>query len=186
MSRVVLRRRVAPGPTVAVVALGLLSACGGGSGASATTTSTAAVTTTTTTTAAPASTPEEAEVLDAYVGSWAAFGTFVNGEATEDPTEYFDGDQLDIVEARITQYAEEGLELRGAADPAPGPVSIVGEAASLVDCQIDRTYAVDRATGEIVIPASARPQEVVVELVRSDGTWKVSSVDYGAEGSCER
>lgn len=173
-----------PGPAVTVVVLVLLAACGGGSGASATTTSTAAAEITTTT--AVASTPEEVAVLDAYAASWEAFGALVNGEAAEAPNAYYDGDQLDIVAARIAQYADEGLELRGAADLAPGSLSIVGSAASLVDCQIDRTYAVERATGEIVIPAGARPQEVVVELVRSDGRWKVSSVDYGREGSCER
>ncbi|MEQ1788464.1 MAG: hypothetical protein ABL966_15535 [Acidimicrobiales bacterium] len=180
----VLRRRCVPGPAVALVALGVLGACGGGSGASATTTSSEAAVSSTTTSVV--STPAEADVLDAYAASWGAFGALVNGEATDDPTEYYDGDQLDIVEARIRQYAEEGLELRGSADLAPGRVSIVGQAASLVDCQIDRTYAVDRATGSTVIPAGARPQEVVVELVRSDGRWKVTSADYGAEGSCER
>jgi hypothetical protein len=45
---------------------------------------------------------------------------------------------------------------------------------------------VEGSTGEVVIPASARPQEVVVALVLADGRWKVSSVDYGAEGSCDR
>ena len=115
-----------------------------------------------------------------------AFGAFVNGDARGEPSDYVAGDHLATVVDRIAQYADEGLELRGEADLSPSTVGVAGAAASLVDCQIDGTYAVERSTGDVVIPAGARPQEVAVELVRSDGRWKVSSVDYGAEGSCER
>ena len=87
---------------------------------------------------------------------------------------------------RIAEYAEEGLELRGEADLDPHDVEVTGSVASLVDCQVDGTYAVERSTGEIVIPATARPQEVLVDLVRVDGRWKVSRVEYAAEGSCVR
>jgi hypothetical protein len=130
--------------------------------------------------------PQVAAVLDAYQASWAAFGAFVNGAPPGEPADYFEGDHLVGVLDRIREYAADGLELRGEADLAPSGVEVVGTAASLVDCQIDRTYAVERSTGEVVIPASGRPQLVVVELVRDGGRWKVSSVDYGAEGSCER
>ena len=130
--------------------------------------------------------PAEEEVVEAYEASWEAFGSFVNGDAAGEPSDYFEGDHLATVVERIAQYADEGLELRGEADLAPSEVAIVGAAASLVDCQIDGTYAVERSTGDVVIPATARPQEVNVELVLVEGRWKVSSVDYAAEGSCER
>lgn len=138
----------------------------------------------TTTTVAPD--PDQAAVLDAYVTSWEAFSEFVNGDPPGEPADYYEGDHLANVVARIAEYAEEGLELRGAADLAPHDVEVVGAAASLGDCQIDRTYAVERTTGAVVIPAGDRAQEVTVELVRVGGRWKVSSVDYGAEGSCQR
>jgi len=153
----------------------------------------AAAPATTTTTLAPGDatttvppSPAAAAVVEAYEASWSAFGAFVNGEGSGEPSDYFDGDHLATVVDRIAQYADEGLELRGDADLAPSEVAVVGGAASLVDCQIDGTYAVDRRTGAVVIPASARPQEVAVQLVLVDGRWKVSSVDYSAEGSCER
>jgi hypothetical protein len=130
--------------------------------------------------------PTSSASLPPAPASWAAFGAFVNGAPPGEPGDYFEGDHLIGVLDRIRQYAADGLELRGEADLAPSDVEIVGAAASLVDCQIDRTYAVERSTGEVVIPASGRPQLVVVELVRDGGRWKVSSVDYGAEGSCER
>jgi hypothetical protein len=139
---------------------------------------------TTTTTMAPTS--ATVAVVTAYEESWTAFGRFVNGDASGSPSDVFAGDQLATVEERISQYADEGLELRGAADLAPTRVEVLGTSASLVDCQVDGTYAVDRASGDVVIPATARPQQVTVELLLADGRWKVSSVDYGAEGSCER
>ncbi len=169
---------------VLVVACMTMSSCTNGSGATFPTTTVVTDDTTTSTAAAPGS--EEEAVLRAYAASWQAFDAFVNGDPPGEPSDYFDGDHLANVIDRVAQYALDGLELRGEADLAPHDVAIVGAAASLVDCQIDRTYAVERSTGDVVIPASARPQEVVVEMVRSDGRWKVSSVDYGAEGSCDR
>jgi hypothetical protein len=130
--------------------------------------------------------PETAAVVEAYEASWQVFGAFLNGEAQGEPSDYFEGDHLATVVDRIAQYAEEGLELRGDADLSPSVVGIMGATASLVDCQIDGTFAVRRSTGDVVIPATARPQEVTVDLVLVDGRWKVSSVDYAAEGSCER
>lgn len=170
---------------IVVLAAGLVLAdCSGDPAATASTTTRAAGGISTTTTAPVA--PEERAVLHAYTQSWAAFEEFVNGHPPGDPADYYEGDQLANVLARITQYAAEGLELRGEADLLPHDVQVVGRAASLVDCQVDATYAVARSTGDIVIPAGERPQEVVVELVHADGRWKVSSVDYGDEGSCER
>jgi hypothetical protein len=159
-----------------------LAGCAGGSDAGPPDTTGAAEATTSTV----ALDPTGQAVVAAYEASWRAFGAFVNGGGQGTPADYFDGDQLVTVVDRVAQYADEGLELRGQADLAPSDVEVVGSAASLVDCQIDGTYAVERSTGEVVIPASARPQEVVVALVFADGRWKVSSVDYGAEGSCDR
>ena len=147
--------------------------------------STEAAPDTTTSSSAPTD-PGSIAVLDAYAASWDAFSAFVNGDPPGAPADYFDGSHLANVLARIAEYADEGLELRGEADLAPHDVVVVGAAASLVDCQIDGTYAVERSTGEVVIPATARAQEVMVDLVLVDGRWKVTSVDYGAEGSCER
>jgi hypothetical protein len=140
----------------------------------------------TTTTGSVPTDAASAAVLDAYAASWDAFSDFVNGEPPGAPSDYFDGVHLANVLERIAEYAEEGLELRGEADLDPHDVEVTGSVASLVDCQVDGTYAVERSTGEIVIPATARPQEVLVDLVRVDGRWKVSRVEYAAEGSCVR
>jgi hypothetical protein len=177
------RPRAALRSTVLLVVALALAGCSDDQAAPPTTTQ---ATDDATSTSAIAAGPEEDAVLRAYAASWEAFGGFVNGDLSGEPSDHFDGDHLATVVARMTQYAEEGFELRGEADLSPHDVVVVGAAASLVDCQIDRTYAVDRSTGEVVIPAGRRAQEVVVELVRVDGRWKVSSVDYAAEGSCER
>lgn len=190
MSRVRAAARSAIRGALAVAALAataLATACAGeaGDGGAATTTTTERDDGGATTTL-PTRAPEEDDVLAAYAASWEAFRAVVNGEAREVAADHFEADQLAAVLARADDYEAEGLELRGRADLAPAEVTVAGSAASLVDCQIDHTYAVERATGEIVIPAGARPQEVLVDLVRSGGRWKVTSVDYGAEGSCAR
>lgn len=172
---------------VALAAPGLAAGCGDDRGEErATPTSTTERDDGGVTTTLPVRVPEEDDVLAAYVASWEAFRAVVNGGAPVAAADHFAADQLAAVLARAEEYEAEGLELRGRADLAPGDVTVAGAAASLVDCQIDRTYAVERATGEVVIPAGDRPQAVVVDLVRSGGRWKVTSVDYGAEGSCSR
>lgn len=171
---------------VVVLAAGLVVAGCSGEPAATASTTTRAVDDTSTTTTAGSGEPEEQAVLQAYTESWAVFELFVNGDPPGEPADYYEGDQLANVLARVTQYATDGLELRGQADLLPHDVRIVGRAASLIDCQVDGTYAVERSTGDVVIPAGERPQRVVVELVHAGGRWKVSSVDYGDEGSCER
>ena len=128
----------------------------------------------------------EAAVLEAYEQSWKLYDDFLNGEASGDPGDHFDGDMLTTIEARIAEYAEGGYELRGEAELSPSEVAVDGSVARLTDCQLDGTYAVDADTGAVVVPASTRPQLVDVRLVRADERWKVSSVSYGAEGSCTR
>jgi hypothetical protein len=180
---------VRPRPRVArwlVVAIGVglaLTGCRDDRGASAPTTTSSREPTSTSSIVAD---PQTAAVLDAYEASWVAFSAFVNGDPPGEPADFYSGDHLVSVLDRIRQYAADGLELRGAAELSPSDVEVVGTAASLLDCQIDRTYAVERSTGEVVIPAGGRPQQVTVELVRDGERWKVASVDYAAEGSCER
>ena len=168
---------------VLAVGIGLVAGCRDDPAGSAPTTASPSETTSPSSVAAD---PQAAAVLEAYEASWVAFSAFVNGDARGEPADYFSGDHLVNVLDRIRQYAADGLELRGAAELSPSGVEVLGTAASLVDCQIDRTYAVERRTGEVVIPAGGLPQQVTVELVRDGDRWKVSSVDYGAEGSCER
>jgi hypothetical protein len=183
-AQVSLRSRAAVRSIALLVAVVTGAACADDPDAAPSTTAPPAETTTNPTTRP--TDPASAAVLDAYATSWTAFSDFVNGDPPGAPADYFAGDHLANVLDRIAQYADQGLELRGEADLAPHDVVVVGAAASLVDCQIDGTYAVERTTGEVVIPATERAQEVLVDLVRVDGRWKVASVDYAAEGSCER
>jgi hypothetical protein len=128
----------------------------------------------------------EAAVLEAYVESWKQYDDFLDGEASGDPGDFFDGDMLTTTEARMAEYEAGGYELRGEAELSPSEVAVDGPLARLTDCQLDGTYAVDADTGAVVVPASTRPQLVDVRLVKAGGRWKVSSVSYGAEGSCTR
>jgi hypothetical protein len=125
-------------------------------------------------------------VLEAYTQTWVLYDDFLNGEATGEPGDYFDGELLERLRTRMTEYEEQGLELRGEAELAPSDVIVDGTVARLMDCQLDGTYAVVRETDEVVVPASTRPQLVDVRLVKSGGSWKVSSADFGPEGSCVR
>jgi hypothetical protein len=129
---------------------------------------------------------EEAAVLDAYAESWRLYDDFLNGKARGDPADYFDGDMLATIEARVLEYAAGGYELRGEAELSPTEVTVDGSVARLTDCQLDGTYAVAAETEEVVVPASTRPQLVDVRLVKAGGRWKVSSASFGAEGSCAR
>ncbi len=151
-----------------------------------------AASTTTTTSDDPASTSsttdpssgEGAAVLEAYSRSWQLYDDFVNGEISDEPADYFDGELLVDLAQRIDEYADGGYELRGEAELHPSDVVVDGTLARLTDCLIDGTYAVRAATDEVVVPASTRPQLVDVRLVKDAGQWKVSSAAYGAEGSC--
>jgi len=168
----------------AALAIGLAGCGGTGESEPSTTTRGSGVTTTSTTEVEP--TGEGAAVLEAYAQSWLLYDDFLNGEATGDPAEYFDGELLASLNARIVEFAEGGYELRGVAQLSPSDISVDGSLARLTDCQLDGTYAVVADTEEVVVPASTRPQLVEVRLVKADGQWKVSSANYGSEGSCVR
>jgi len=128
----------------------------------------------------------EAAVLEAYAESWKVYDDFLNGEASGDPGDHFDGDMLTTIEARIAEYRDGGYELHGEAELSPTEVAVDGSVARLTDCQLDGTYAVEADTGAVVVPASTSRQLVDVRLVKAGERWKVSSVSYGAEGSCTR
>jgi hypothetical protein len=177
------RLRSVLGAATLVVALG---ACGDDSTSAPASTTAEEEPTTTASTGEDPAVAAEAAVLRAYEESWRRYADFVNGEASGDPRDYFDGDMLTTIEARIAEYDEGGYELRGEAELSPTDVAVDDSVARLTDCQLDGTYAVEADTGQVVVPASTRPQLVDVRLVRAGGRWKVASVAYGAEGSCTR
>lgn len=83
-------------------------------------------------------------------------------------------------------YAGNGLEVRGEADSEIRRVVVAGDRAIVTDCQVDGSYAVDADTGDLVIPPSEVPRLVRAELTHDDSGWKVASVGYGRDNSCER
>jgi len=176
--------------TLLGLALGLavalaVAGCGGDEEAAPSTSPTTA-TAATTATAVEAVIPsedEKAAVLKAYADHWPVFDAFLSGRPPGDPADYFAGARLADLPRSVTDFAQKGLEIQGQATLDPGPVTITGNKASFTDCHLDSTTAVAKATGEVVIEPATAPQEVEVELLKSGGVWKVSSVVYGDQ-SC--
>lgn len=132
---------------------------------------------------------EEAAVLDAYLGYWAAIL-----EANDPPDEqhpalerYATGEAFESVfeAAQTNRLAGRALRLPedSVAEHRAGVTSIEGDTAMVRDCAIDDGLVVDVETGDVV------NDEVVTRLAtgtlqRVDGRWKVAttSVEQSWQG----
>jgi len=199
-----LRARSVIAAAAGAVGLGLLGAgCGddNGSGSDATTTSDGVPTTSTTrrstsistsTTASPttsttgstaASSPEEQEVIDRYIGYWqarTAANTGVPNPSDPALAEFATGEQLAAVVAETQSNLDNGLAFRPAERPANfrevRVVSITGDAAVVQDCRVDDEVVYRRDTGEVVNDTVAT-HNVRGELTRIDGRWRLARAE---------
>ncbi len=159
-------------------------AAGAGSGADRTTTTAPETTTTlpvTTTTAAP--TPEE-EVLAAYLAYWDAVDeAFSLPQVQPDSpalSEYATGEALD----RVRQNANDALQASEAYRIPEGGlyehraevVSLEEDSATVRDCNVDDTVAVDTTTGEVV-DDTVSTRLYISMVVQEAGQWKVAVVN---------
>jgi hypothetical protein len=169
-----------------VLALLLAIACGVAAGCAADD-GDSADTTTTTFASSPAVGAERREIVDAYAGHWAPYYRYLNNNGGGEPIgNYFAGERRDDLPGQVGDFAGQGLEVRGEPDSDIRTVRVAGDRAVVTDCQIDGSYAVDSDTGDLVIPPSEVPQLVRAELTQDDSGWKVASVVYGPDNSCER
>ncbi len=138
----------------------------------------------------PKPTPEEQEVIDAYLAATQA----VNWLASHRP---FDRESAMFIRAPLTAsaLARIGRNLQTYADigqvlnvdqgltPRPRVALLQGRRATITDCQLDGTYLVDGATGEVIPPSATypgRPGQIVEyggssQLLKRQGRWLLDS-----------
>lgn len=166
-----------------VTALVLVAACGGDGGDDSSSTTTTSAPEASSTTAPDA----EAEVLDAYRSFWDAY--LAAGDpmdpAHPDLERYATGASLERVRESFARHFANGEVIRGTVELSPEVERSSADSATVRDCYLDRTHLFDSATGEQVDPPGEVTFQVVAELVRDGGAWKVATLDQVGEG-CER
>lgn len=152
-------------------------------------TSTTASSTTSTTSAPPETSgptgadAAEQEVIDRYLGYWAArleANSGVPDPAHPGLAEFATGAQLEAAMSEAQSNLEAGLAYRQREDPAAiqrvEVVSIEGDVAVVQECYVDDGLVVRQDTGEVV-DDDISTHNVRGDLVREDGgPWRVSAV----------
>jgi hypothetical protein len=125
----------------------------------------------------------EQEVIDRYLGYWAA--RFEANSGVPDPAhpglaEFATGAQLEAVVSETQSNLEGGLAYRQREDPAAiqrvEVVSIEGDAAVVQECFVDDGLVVRQGSGEVV-DDDVTTHNVRGDLVREPGgPWRVSAV----------
>lgn len=145
---------------------------------------------TTSTTSSPPETSDptgadsaEQEVIDRYLGYWAArleANSGVPDPAHPGLAEFATGAQLEAAMSEAQSNLEAGLAYRQREDPAAiqrvEVVSIEGDVAVVQECYVDDGLVVRQDTGEVV-DDDISTHNVRGDLVREDGgPWRVSAV----------
>ena len=145
---------------------------------SSTTTSTTASTDSTSSTSVPST--GEQEIIDRYLGYWAARFTANSGTPNpDDPAlrEFATGRQLEAVITETRGNLENGFSLRHRDDrngfQQVTVLSVEGDNAVVQECFVDDDLIVRRDTGEVVNDTIAT-HNVRGEMSRVDGAWRVS------------
>ena len=145
---------------------------------SSTTTSTTSPSGSTSSTSVPST--GEQEIIDRYLGYWAArFGANSGTPNPDDPAlrEYATGRQLEAVITETRGNLEGGFALQHRDDrngfQQVTVLSVEGDTAVVQECFVDDDLIVRRDTGEVVNDAIAT-HNVRGEMNRVDGSWRVS------------
>jgi hypothetical protein len=197
MSVQLVQRGIRAVACVAVASVPLtLSACGtdphstGGSSVTKPSTSTSLDTSTPMSSSTNARTIAEREALVAYRAMWADMSTAARTADYQDPilAEHASGAALSVLVQGLYSYRQEGLVIMGtpathatitSATPAANPT-----VANVSDCFNDTHWLAYMSSGglENNVPGGHRHVSAVVTNV--NGTWKVTTLETGAEGSC--
>lgn len=139
--------------------------------------------TTMTTAAKPA---VETEVLAAYRAFWDAYLTAADPMNPNDRrlAEHATGSELETLQKAFLARKSAGEAIRGTIDSAPRVVSVAadGTSARLRDCYADHAGIYDAATGARKDKESSVRHLVAVDMVLTDGVWKVSSLNLEGDG----
>jgi len=173
-----------------------LSACSTNSpsakDSSATTTSRSTTGDTSTSTASTIaiSSKVDREALAAYRGMWADMVSAARTADYQDPVlaDHATGVALSTLVQGLYSYRQQGLVIMGKPVTHPTVTSLTPAAeptqANVSDCFDDTHWLAYKATGGLAnnVPGGHRKISAVVTDI--DGTWKVTQLDTGAEGSC--
>jgi hypothetical protein len=173
-----------------------LSACGGGShsadDSSVTTTSDSSSRDTSTPTSSLGTPSSRAagNALAAYRGMWAEMVVAARTADYQDPilAQHASGAALSTLVQGLYSYRQQGLVIMGTPVTHPTVTSLTPSAdptqANVSDCFDDTHWLAYKTTGglENNVPGGHRQVTAVVSDI--GGTWKVTQLDTGAEGSC--
>jgi hypothetical protein len=165
-----------------------LSACGGGSHSAGN----SSVTTTSTPTSSLGTPSSRAagNALAAYRGMWAEMVVAARTADYQDPilAQHASGAALSTLVQGLYSYRQQGLVIMGTPVTHPTVTSLTPSAdptqANVSDCFDDTHWLAYKTTGglENNVPGGHRQVTAVVSDI--GGTWKVTQLDTGAEGSC--
>lgn len=128
--------------------------------------------------------------MAAYRGMWSDMVIAARAADYQDPTLslYASGAALSTLVQGLYSYRQQGLVIMGTPVTHPIVTSLTPSAdptqANVSDCFDDTHWLAYKTTGglENNVPGGHRQVSAVVTDI--DGTWKVTQLDTGAEGSC--
>lgn len=174
----------------------IVSSCGGGShsvGDSSVTKPSASTTRGTSRSTSSPSAPSSraaGNALAAYRGMWADMVAAARTADYQDPIlmQHASGAALSTLVQGLYSYRQQGLVIMGTPVTHPTVTSLTPSAdptqANVSDCFDDTHWLAYKTTGglENNVPGGHRQVTAVVSDI--GGTWKVTQLDTGAEGSC--
>jgi hypothetical protein len=171
-----------------------LSACGGTShsvsGSSVTTTSGKSTHDTSTASTDSISSSAKTKALDAYRGMWADMVSAARTADYQDPilSDNASGAALSTLVQGLYSYRQQGLVIMGTPVTHPAITSLTPAAdptqANVSDCFDDTHWLAYKATGGLENNVPGGHRQVTAVVIDTGGTWKVTELDTGAEGSC--
>jgi hypothetical protein len=197
MSVQLVQRRIRAVACLAVASVPLtLSACGASSqsdsGSSVTkpSVSTSRDTSTPTSASTKAQSIAEGEALVAYRGMWADMASAARTADYQDPilAQHASGAALSVLVQGLYSYRQEGLVIMGTPVTHATITSVAPAAnptvANVSDCFDDTHWLAYKASGGLENNVPGGHRQVSAVVTDTNGTWKVTTLETGAEGSC--
>ncbi len=120
----------------------------------------------------------EQDVVEAYEAHWQAL---IDASDPPDPEAagldaHVTGEALTNMRSFLARLKAEGVVVRGTYEFDARAIEVGDDSAVVEDCGLDQMEGVLAASGEVVEPYDDQRDGIVAELVKEDGTWKVTSV----------
>lgn len=130
------------------------------------------------------------EALAAYRGMWADMASAARTANYQDPilTQHASGAALSTLVQGLYSYRQQGLVIMGTPVTHPRVTSLTPAVdptqADVSDCFDDTHWLAYKATGGLENNFPGGHRQISAVVTDTDGTWKVTQLDTGAEGSC--